>query len=146
LQDDTLYQWRARILDDSPLFPPSRWMSVPGNAPTEADLRTASSSTSAPDAPAAGSGLALAPPRPNPSAGSTALRFTLPAPGAARLAIYDLAGRRVAVVSDGLHAAGPHFFRWDGTNVAGRRVASGTYFARLSFGSRTETRKIVRVR
>ncbi len=35
------YKWRSRSASDNPLFPRSPWLSLPGNAPTETDLRTA---------------------------------------------------------------------------------------------------------
>ncbi len=36
----TPYHWRSRIASNSPYFPWSPWLSIPGNAPSEADLRT----------------------------------------------------------------------------------------------------------
>jgi hypothetical protein len=144
LEEDAPYRWRARILGDSPLFPRSRWMSVAGNGLTEYDLRTGSTATAIRETAVAGPPVAFALPRPNPSAGDAELQFRLPAPGTVQLAIYNLAGRRVALVADGRYPAGAHALRWDGTNSAGRRVAAGTYFARLEFEGRTETHKIVR--
>ena len=35
----SLYHWRARLRSRSPLFGRSRWVSLPGNAPSEADFR-----------------------------------------------------------------------------------------------------------
>ena len=35
----TKAHWRARILTDSPYFPPTRWFSLPGNGPNELDIR-----------------------------------------------------------------------------------------------------------
>jgi len=37
---DTAYKWRARILTDSPVFPPGPWFGMSGNALTETDLLT----------------------------------------------------------------------------------------------------------
>jgi hypothetical protein len=34
------YAWRARLASPNPLFPGSRWLSVPGNGPRETDFRT----------------------------------------------------------------------------------------------------------
>jgi hypothetical protein len=38
--DGGAYRWRARMRSLSPLFGRSRWVSLPGNAPTETDFRT----------------------------------------------------------------------------------------------------------
>lgn len=83
--------------------------------------------------------LALARPQPNPAAGSTAIRFSLPAPGRAHVEILDLAGRRLwdrAV--DG--AAGTTTWVWDGADAGGAHVGAGLYLVRLTtpFGSRTQ--------
>lgn len=61
------------------------------------------------------------------------LRLGLAGPGArrARLDIYDVRGRRVATLLDGPLAAGLGELIWHGRDAAGRRLASGLYFARL---------------
>ena len=40
LTASTAYKWRLRLASSNPFFPRSPWFSIPGNAPTEADLRT----------------------------------------------------------------------------------------------------------
>jgi len=61
-----------------------------------------------------------------------------------RLAVYDVRGARVATLAGGVHAPGHYEARWDGRDAAGRALASGVYFARLSVGAETaQTRKIV---
>jgi flagellar hook assembly protein FlgD len=55
---------------------------------------------------------------------------------AVRLNIFDVTGRLVRTLVDGkVMEAGPHTTLWDGRDVAGRTVASGTYFARMESGS-----------
>jgi len=83
------------------------------------------------------SGLALAPPSPNPSRGPTNLSYSLPARGRARLTVHDVMGRTVAVLVDAFEEAGPHAARWEGD-----RVPSGVYVARLEFAGHVETRRI----
>jgi hypothetical protein len=85
----------------------------------------------------------LEPVRPNPFGGRGELIFGLPAAGRARLTVYDLQGRLVAVVLDRVEPGGWRSVVWDGRNSAGRPVASGAYFARLEVGSTVEVRKIV---
>ncbi len=60
-----------------------------------------------------------------------------------RLAIYDVRGRKVAALADGIHDAGAYATTWDGRDGGGGRVPSGVYFARLECAGRVESRKIV---
>jgi len=70
---------------------------------------------------------------PNPFNPATTVRYSLGRDTTrARLAVYDVAGRLVAVLSDGPAAAGEHEARWDGRDDDGRAVSSGVYFVRLS--------------
>lgn len=88
-------------------------------------------------------GAFLAAPNPNPLSAGTALRFGLSAPGAVRLAVYDVAGRRVALLEDGRLSGGEHTLTWDGCDGAGVRVAPGIYVARLDAGSWSSAVKMV---
>jgi photosystem II stability/assembly factor-like uncharacterized protein len=69
--------------------------------------------------------------RPNPFGPSTEFSYRLDRPGHVRLAIYDATGRHVATLIDRTEAAGLHRVVWNGGDASGRRVGSGTYFARL---------------
>jgi hypothetical protein len=81
---------------------------------------------------------------PNPFNPSTSIHFAVGREGArVSLAIYDVAGRRVATLYDGRATAGDHSVRWDGRDGSGRRVASGVYFSRLSVDGWTASRKMV---
>ncbi len=77
-------------------------------------------------------GFSLAQNTPNPFNPRTTLRFTLPAAGRARLAVYSVAGQLVRVLADGPMDAGRHGLVWDGLDDAGRSVASGVYLCRLT--------------
>jgi len=83
---------------------------------------------------------------PNPFNPSTRIEFELAADGPARLAVFDLLGRRVATLFEGEHAAGRHAAWWHGLNDAGRAVASGVYVARLESGGRVAARKLLLVK
>ena len=70
-------------------------------------------------------------PRPNPVTGArAALSFDLAQPGRVRLEVFDVTGRRVAVLLDEERPAGRHAAGWDGTEE-GRTLGNGVYFARL---------------
>jgi hypothetical protein len=73
--------------------------------------------------------------RPNPFDGSTHIRFSLPSAGAHSLAVYDVSGRRVRVLSEGMREAGIGDVEWDGRDGSGALVPSGVYFYRLEAGS-----------
>jgi len=88
----------------------------------------------------------LDPARPNPFNPSTTIAFALPEAGAARLAVYDVSGRLVTVLADGLHDAGEHAAVWDGRDSAGRQLGSGVYFVRLEAAGSVSTRKMVMVK
>lgn len=84
---------------------------------------------------------------PNPFNPRTTLRFTLATAGPVSLEIHDLAGRLVRRLVAGSLPAGAHEITWDGTDEAGRGVASGQYVARLGAGDRTAvTRKLTLLR
>ncbi len=83
----------------------------------------------------------------NPFLRGTALHFDLPRNGEARLSIYTVAGRRVAVLVDAVLAAGPHSVAWAGTDINGSPAAPGVYFARLELdGVPLATERLVRIR
>ncbi len=91
--------------------------------------------------------LELLPVVPSPFSGQTNFAFLVPAPGGrVRLAVFDVAGRRVRVLYDGQTVAGRHALGWDGRDDAGRRLASGVYFARLSLGDEAHNRRLVLMR
>ena len=64
---------------------------------------------------------------PNPFNPETTVRYDVPAPSTVRLEVFDAAGRRVAVLTDAVHAAGRHERTWRPADAA-----SGLYFVRLT--------------
>ncbi len=89
----------------------------------------------------------LSAPAPNPAPGWTRVRFGLPAGGTpARVAVYDVAGRELAVLVDGTLDGGTYTVRWDGRDRDGRVVAEGVYVVRLTTPSGGEVRKLVLAR
>jgi hypothetical protein len=99
------------------------------------------------DAPiAARRGAFLEPPSPSPFRGRTTVRFGLAAAGDHVLAVYDVSGRRIRVLSSGLGTPGVRAAVWDGRDEAGHEVPSGVYFLRLSSpgGDRVERAVMLR--
>lgn len=87
--------------------------------------------------------LQLDPSFPNPFQTQTTLNFGIPSASWVKLGIYNVAGRRVAMVIERSLPAGWRSATWDGRDTSGHPVASGTYFARLESAGRVEIRKIV---
>lgn len=85
-------------------------------------------------------------PAPNPARGQANLSFGVARRGAVDLAIYSIDGRRVRVLAHGLHEAGSFRIAWRGDDDAGREQSPGIYWARLTVGEHTFTRRIVYLR
>ena len=91
--------------------------------------------------------LALRPAAPNPMAGSTMLAFELPARAEVRLEIFDLLGRRVRTLAQGLPLeAGAHRLAWDGRDDSGRPANQGVYRCRLEAGGEWRATSLVLLR
>ncbi len=71
---------------------------------------------------------------PNPFNSATEFLFRIPIAGTVEIEIFDISGRKV-LSREGYFEAGHARFRWNGEDDALRCVASGLYFARLSFGN-----------
>jgi hypothetical protein len=74
--------------------------------------------------------------RPNPARGETVISFELPEDTDVTLSVYDLSGRRVATLADGLLPAGEHERAVSG-------LAPGVYIYRLDAGDFVATQKMV---
>jgi hypothetical protein len=88
----------------------------------------------------------LHPAVPNPFNPRTTLSFSIARDGWVDLAIYDLHGRHVSTLLAGELSAGRHELVWNGRDAAGRDVASGVYFVRLSSAGRETAEKLTLAR
>jgi hypothetical protein len=82
---------------------------------------------------------------PNPSRAGQALEFTLPAAGAVRIEIHNVAGRLVRTFEPGTLSAGPHRIAWDGLGADGTRLAPGVFFVTLETGTERGHAKALRL-
>jgi hypothetical protein len=87
----------------------------------------------------------LLPVYPNPFDGVANVDFSLSRPGPAEISVFDILGRKVALIADGLFPAGPHRLTWDG-RASGAPAAPGTYFVRLTTPEVRLTQAVVLVR
>ena len=60
-----------------------------------------------------------------------------------RLSVYALTGQLVRTLVDGERGAGRYSVTWDGTDDAGRDVASGVYLCRMAAGEYRAVRKML---
>jgi len=79
----------------------------------------------------------------NPFNPSTTIGFDLNRPGNVDITVYDLQGRRVAVLTNQHYQAGRYELVWNGRDMAGRAVASGIYLYTLRTESGNLTRKMM---
>ena len=82
---------------------------------------------------------------PNPFNPSTTIRFYLPERCAVRLEVFDVTGRRTAVLIDDFMEKGPYATVWAGKDENGT-AASGVYFYRLTAGKKTISKKMILLR
>lgn len=87
--------------------------------------------------------LQLAPAVPNPSIGSTMLRFSLSRKGPASLVIYDVLGRQVRKWQWTDLEVGEHQISWDGRSDEGRVIAPGVLLYRLTAAGQTLRQKLI---
>ena len=85
----------------------------------------------------------LYPNQPNPFNPQTSIQFSLQQAGPTSLEIFDVAGRRVTTLLRASLGEGPHKVTWNGTDAAGKSVASGVYLYRLQSGSFEQTRRML---
>ena len=78
---------------------------------------------------------------PNPFNPTTILGYAVPAPGPVRLEVFDVLGRRVAVLVDAFQPAGAYTVPFDAA-----ALPSGTYLYRLQAAGHVETKTMVLVR
>jgi len=78
---------------------------------------------------------------PNPFNPQTKIGLNLSRESNSTLTVYDLNGRKMDVLFDGILAPGYHQFSWDGSNAP-----TGIYFYSFRTEKRTETRKMLLIR
>ena len=82
--------------------------------------------------------VALAQNYPNPFNPTTTMAFSLPDTRLAKLTVFDMLGREIAVLQNGVLPAGEHHVDFDAHTLAG-----GLYFYRLDAGDASVTKKML---
>ncbi|MBZ0266536.1 T9SS type A sorting domain-containing protein [bacterium] len=83
---------------------------------------------------------------PNPVHSSTAISFVLPREEAVELGVFDVAGRLVSRLENGVFPAGMHTATWNGFAGSGAKAPAGVYFYRLQTPAGELTKKMTLVR
>ena len=75
---------------------------------------------------------------PNPFNAQTMIQYTLLSQTQVSIDIFDILGRKIATVAEGMKPAGDHRATWDAISQS-----SGIYFYRIKAGDKAETRKML---
>jgi len=80
---------------------------------------------------------------PNPFNPKTRISFALTRRGPVTLEVFDVTGRLLSVLEDGILDAGEHQVTWKGEDLAGRSLSSGVYFYRLEAEGEVMAKRMV---
>jgi aminopeptidase N len=83
---------------------------------------------------------------PNPFNNGTTITVRLPGRAHTAIRIYDILGRPVRTLFDGVAEPGTHTLQWTSVDDGGRHVASGIYVVRLETNTQTISRKLLLIR
>jgi hypothetical protein len=82
----------------------------------------------------------------SPARGTARVTFGVPRSTCCTLALYDLAGRRLRLLADGIVPAGTRELQWDGRDETGSALPSGYFVLRLVTEQGTLTRSLIHLR
>lgn len=83
---------------------------------------------------------------PNPFNPMTSVSFSIGHIQKVELSIYDMTGKRIIVLADRTFEAGDHSLNWQGRDMQGRAVSSGTYFVRMTTDENVTSEKMILIR
>ena len=80
---------------------------------------------------------------PNPARDAVSVTLTLRERSPLRLSVHDLLGRNVAVITDAVHDAGTHVFRWDAASGSFPAAPAGMYLVTARAGDMLRTERLL---
>ena len=80
---------------------------------------------------------------PNPFKDSVRVRYRIDRSDSVRLQIFDVTGKLVRELFNGMRPPGEYEAIWEGRDEGGNRLATGSFFVRLNVGGQIESRRIV---
>jgi hypothetical protein len=82
---------------------------------------------------------------PNPFSEKITITYSLYTPCHIDISVFDVTGRRIIRLFNGVKGAGVYRTDWDGRDSGGERVSSGMYFVKISSGAQIRFQKILLV-
>ncbi len=83
---------------------------------------------------------------PNPFNPSTTIAYRLERNANVSLKIYDLSGRLIRTLAQGMQQAGYKLVQWDGRDMNGQNVSSGAYIYQLQAGDVSISKRMILVK
>ena len=83
---------------------------------------------------------------PNPFTSSTSMEYAVTGEAArVEIGVFDIAGRQMRVLAEGVQPAGRHNVTWDGRDDSGAQVRKGMYFVRIQIGDQARQVRVTSV-
>lgn len=82
---------------------------------------------------------------PNPHKEKTTVRYNVASRGFIEIKVYDILGRVVSIMENGVREPGTYNLVWQGKNTEGQPLSAGIYFVTISSRDGKDTRKIIRL-
>ncbi len=83
---------------------------------------------------------------PNPFNPRTNISYTLMNDSQVKIEVYNMKGQKVKTLISKDHVAGSYNVSWDGTDLYGKTVSSGTYFYKMTSDNYSEINKMLLVK
>ena len=83
---------------------------------------------------------------PNPFNPATTIEYSVPTKCQVSIEVFNILGQNVRTLVNETKAAGNYRTEWNGSDEAGKTVATGVYFYRLRSGDVTHTKKMVMIK
>ena len=83
---------------------------------------------------------------PNPFNPSVTIRYDIPSAGLVKAGIYNVNGKLIATLVNGMQGTSPAPLVWNGRTALQQQAPSGTYFCRIEYGNAVITKKVLMVK
>jgi hypothetical protein len=80
---------------------------------------------------------------PNPFNPTTTLKYELGSAGSVSIDVFDVNGRKIRSLYNGISSAGQHEIRWNARDNQGRQMSSGVYLFKVNVDGKVQTAKML---